>query len=323
MNGISQKILSQYQVRKTKKQKREFEDFLRDSLARDGIELKIEEKGGNRNLIVGDPDSAEVVFTAHYDTQPVLPFPNIVTPKNIPFFILYQIAISVLLFGPGLLIEFGLIYLGCSFYVCLAALYCWIIGMLLLMFIGPANKHTANDNTSGVITVLETVYLMRERGTLDDAAFVLFDNEEKGMLGSAAFASLHKKSLRGLIVNFDCVSDGDSILLFPSRRVKKDSAVCARLEAAFKSSGDKELLLEKGAAIYPSDQMSFKRSVGVASFNKKPVLGYYTDKLHTAKDTVFDERNIALLSECAANFARSSDKEKGDAALSPHTAESV
>ena len=31
----------------------------------------------------------------------------------------------------------------------------WV--MLLLMMVGPANKHNANDNTSGVVTVLETM----------------------------------------------------------------------------------------------------------------------------------------------------------------------
>ncbi len=305
MNELSREILSDWQVRKTKKQKLAFETFLSERLKEDGFEVRVEEKGSSRNLVVGDPDSAKVVFCAHYDTQPVLPLPNIVTPKNLPFFVLYQLLIAVLLCGPGLALEFGMIYLGCGFWPSLLTLYLWLIGAMYLLLAGPANRHTANDNTSGVITVVETMILLRERGLVSDAAFVLFDNEEKGMLGSSAFASAHKKSCRGLIVNFDCVSDGDDILLFASKRVRRDEQLAECLERAFIGRGDKRIALNRGVGIYPSDQLCFKRSVGVAAFKKKPVLGLYLDRIHTRRDTVFDERNISLLSERSADFMSS------------------
>ena len=68
----------------------------------------------------------------------------------------------------------------CAFFVW------WIID-------GPANKHTANDNTSGVITLLEASLSMPDEDR-KQVCFVFFDNEEKGMFGSAAFTKAHRKA---------------------------------------------------------------------------------------------------------------------------------
>jgi hypothetical protein len=38
---------------------------------------------GGRNIVIGNPDTAKVLYTAHYDTCARLPFPNFITPKNI------------------------------------------------------------------------------------------------------------------------------------------------------------------------------------------------------------------------------------------------
>ncbi len=47
----------------------------------------------------------------------------------------------------------------------------------------------------------------------EKAAFVFFDLEEMGLIGSASFASKHKKQMRDKpLINFDCVSDGNHFL---------------------------------------------------------------------------------------------------------------
>ena len=35
---------------------------------------------GAKNVIVGNEKEAKLLFTAHYDTAPKLPFPNLITP---------------------------------------------------------------------------------------------------------------------------------------------------------------------------------------------------------------------------------------------------
>ena len=80
MTEIAKEILEKYQIRKKKAQKTAFIDFLRGKFP--GLMV---ESGGllkSRNLVVGDVGTADVIFTAHYDTCAELPFPNVLTPKN-------------------------------------------------------------------------------------------------------------------------------------------------------------------------------------------------------------------------------------------------
>ena len=87
MQTVSREVLARWQVRKTKKQKRAFEAFLLRTLREAGYaDARAEECGAllkSRNLIVGNPDTAKVIFTAHYDTCAVLPVPNYITPTNL------------------------------------------------------------------------------------------------------------------------------------------------------------------------------------------------------------------------------------------------
>ena len=60
------------------------------------------------------------------------------------------------------------------------------------MFVGKANKHTANDNTSGVLTLIEALH----EDELKDVCCVFFDHEEVGLFGSRFFYKKHKEELR-------------------------------------------------------------------------------------------------------------------------------
>ena len=98
----SKTVLDRYQIRKSKAQKQAFRTYLRSVAQQQGY-TTTEERGalGATNLIVGSPDTAKVVYTAHYDTCAVLPFPNFITPKNILLYLLYQLVVTVFLILPG------------------------------------------------------------------------------------------------------------------------------------------------------------------------------------------------------------------------------
>ena len=66
MIKLTNEIIKNYQIRKTKKQKTEFIELLRAHFP----EMRIESGGflKCRNLVIGDVESAKVVFGAHYDT---------------------------------------------------------------------------------------------------------------------------------------------------------------------------------------------------------------------------------------------------------------
>ena len=305
MTPFSQLILSDWQVRKTKKQKLAFIRLMQSRFP----ELRVEESKiiHNRNLVAGDLETAEFILSAHYDTCAVLPFPNFIMPKNIPVTVLYSLLICV----PFFLIAFGfnllLALVTDSFFVHYWASLILIIGLLVVVFfLGVPNKHTANDNTSGVITLCELMERMPEE-LREKVLFVFFDNEENGLLGSAFFRKLHKKELGGkLILNFDCVSDGDEILLVVNKAARKKYG--GRLEAAFPGTDEMTVHMEKSSsAMYPSDQAGFPLSVAVAAMKKLPLLGLYLDRIHTGRDRVFDERNIEYLCKSTIDFLSSAE----------------
>lgn len=296
MTKLSQEILQNYQVRKTKAQKTAFIEMMQKHYP----EMQVETGGFPkcRNLVIGDVERAKVVFTAHYDTCAVAPFPNFITPCNIPLYILYNLLVAL----PVLLMMFftmhGLILLTDSFMLGYLAMWAVLVIFMWILIGGKANQHTVNDNTSGVLTLCETLAAMTPEER-QKAAFVFFDLEEAGLFGSAFFAKKHKKEMKNkLLVNFDCVSDGDNLLIIRNKKARTlyDDAI----QTAFSSAADKNVLLKKASTtIYPSDQAQFPCHAGIAALKHKRFVGYYMDKIHTKHDTVLDERNILYFRDSA------------------------
>ncbi|MBQ2277017.1 MAG: M28 family peptidase [Clostridia bacterium] len=308
-------LLQNYQIRKTDAQKTAFIAHLAEIY---GDRMHVEESGKiqkNRNIVIGNPDTASVVYGAHYDTCARLPFPNFITPKNFVIFLLYQIFVGVVMAAPVLLVVIPLTTLfvwlgvpdGVDILLSELCLFAGILGTYLLMTKGPSNRYNANDNTSGVVTVLTLADRLAGR---NDVCFVLFDNEEVGLFGSAAFAKEHKNVRdRTLLVNFDCVSDGDWLLILASKPARRTAAYGEFCESARRicASTDKfPLFASSSTTVYPSDQMNFKKYIAVAALKKTrtPLVGYYMDRIHTPKDTVFDERNIDVLTDIFSDIGR-------------------
>ena len=299
MTELSQNILDAYQIRKTKKQKLAFHELLQLHIPA----LQVQETGfpKSRNLVIGDPETAKVVLCAHYDTCSQLPFPNFITPKRPIISILYSLLT---------VIPFLVVIVCLNFLLGLLALDYWVhywislIGYFLVMSLllaGPANKHTANDNTSGVITLIETYYSLSD-AQRQQVCFVFFDNEEKGVIGSAQFRKKYKAVMKDkLLINFDCVSDGDTFLLGISKKANQKYHVA--ISRVFTSTPEKTVLLENLQKVYyPSDQAGFPMAIAVAALKRSKLFGYYMDRIHTKRDTVFQEENIAYLAERTVAF---------------------
>lgn len=291
MTPLSETILSSWQVRKTKKQKTAFIEFMQSQIPN----LKVEQGGfgNNRNLVVGDVKSADVILTAHYDTCAQLPFPNFLPPKNILLYIGYSLLICIPFGIVAGLVNFALHFVTDNFLILYWVTFLTAMGlMFFVMMGGKPNPHTANDNTSGVITLCELMSAMTpEQRT--KTAFVFFDNEENGLLGSAYFRKLHKKEGvdKKLLINFDCVSDGDHMLFVLTKAAKK--AYGEQFAAAFPATESKSVHWETtSTALYPSDQGNFPLGVGVAALKKKKGVGLYMNRIHTKHDTVFQQENI-------------------------------
>jgi len=52
-----------------------------------------------------------------------------------------------------------------------------------------------------------------------------------------------------------------------------------------------------------SDQKSFDRGVGVCACTRRPVLGYMTGRIHTARDTAASPETVEALADTLFAFA--------------------
>lgn len=290
-------VLEQFPIRKSQKQKRAFRNEAMDYAQKLGYPVEMEPGSfGAENIVMGDPENADYLVTAHYDTPASIGIPNFVTPCNIWVFLLYQI----LIVGGLLAISIGVAWLVGTLSgngrIGLISWYVVYFGTLILMMVGPANRHNANDNTSGVVSVLEMMGSLPEEQR-KKVCFVLFDLEEAGLIGSAAYRKQHKKATnRQLVINLDCIGDGDELVMFPVGKLKKQQARMAALEAICGDYGHKKLCIrKKGFAYCPSDHKQFPNAVGIMAFHRKPRVGLYCGRIHTYRDTILEEENVNII----------------------------
>ena len=313
-------ILTMYPVRKTKSQKQAFRDEVCTYAEKLDYPVKVESGSfGCRNVIFGDPEKAKYLVTAHYDTCAKRLLPNFITPCNVPVYLIYQ-------FGLLLMIAVGAIALSVVESAALAGIAVllgnhlgdgWILFvglvapglygfsvllLLLLLIIGPANKNNANDNTSGVVTLLEIARTLPENQRYK-VCFVLFDLEEAGLIGSASYRKKHKEVTDNqLVLNLDCVGDGDHLMMFPGKQLRKNRKKLTSLYRACGYFGKKSLLVhEKGISVYPSAQKHFPYGVGICALRKQKKI-LYMSRIHTQKDTVLDITNVNILRAALTTF---------------------
>jgi len=313
-------VPEQFPVRKTKQQKQAFRDAVETYLRNLGYITRVEEGSfGCRNLVIGDPEGAKYLVTAHYDTCARMMVPNLLTPCSFPGFLVCQLiqlffialaaiflAITEGLLIAGLCTLFG-VNLGDGWILFVGLVTPALTGLnvvpvVLLMLFGPANKYNSNDNSSGVVTLLEIARTMPENQR-HKVCFVLFDLEEAGLVGSASYRRKHRKATdRQLVLNLDCVGDGDQLRMFPTKSLRNNRIKLTSLYKACGYFGKKSLLVqEKGWFIYPSDQMLFPYGVGICALRKwKRIL--YMSRIHTKKDTILEETNVNILRAALTTF---------------------
>ena len=128
------------------------------------------------------------------------------------------------------------------------------------------------------------------------------DLEEMGLIGSSSFASAHKKEMKNrLLVNFDCVSDGEHMLFVLRKRARNHRKA---IEEAFaERDGFRVEVAEKGV-FYPSDQARFPCGVGVAALRSTKGGLLYMNRIHTRRDVIYREENIEFLKDGAIKLVK-------------------
>ena len=303
MSDILSVLLEKYQLRRTKQQKDDFFVFVQAAAHSAGYPCEEEAIKGSlfvsRNLIAGDPETSKVIFTAHYDTCAWMPFPNLVYPQNKILTILAQMPLILIL----LALAFGTGYLTYGLWgrigATLAA-YVVYFGLFSLVFFGPANKHTANDNTSGVAALLQIMNALPQEQK-QNAAFIFFDNEEYGKVGSKAYAKKHPNITEGkVLLNLDCVGDGDDFLIIAPQNA--ESHLENLLKNAFQDTdGKRAVHCSAPSANYNSDQKSFPNATAAAAC-RKGRFGYHIPRIHTHRDVICEESNLQYVTACAVKL---------------------
>lgn len=309
---MQDEILQNYEIRKSNKQKAEFIEYMKTRLSKSGYvpeqDIRVEEKGRglfkSRNIVVGNPEEAEVLFGGHYDTCAWMPFPNFMAPTNPVLFWGYQILLTVMILVSTAFVGFLAGLVSGSGAVAYFAFLIALIALMIQLMFGFRNKHTANDNTSGIITLTHILESLPEEQR-KKVCVIYFDNEEKGLFGSAFFYKKHKKQIKDkMLINFDCVGEGENIVTMADRKCRKDAKYQLFVDALRKEEAGadvKYLCRKMKFMMFPSDQMNFKKGIGVCSL-KKSLVGLYVARIHTYFDTKCREENIVYLTKAMKSF---------------------
>lgn len=305
-------INQNYPVRRNGREKQDFRKYVLGLMAEKGVKATVETTGDgkNKNIVIGDPLSAKVVCTAHYDTPAASLFPNLMIPRNMPLFFLYQFVPVILMLavalGGGYLIA-NIVSpsgLGTESYMRVFLLAYLVIyyALFFLMYRAFKNPNNHNDNTSGVAAVLSSLDELNAE-QLNDAAFILFDNEEKGKKGSKAYCKDHKDAMKDkLIVNFDCVGNGENIIFIAMKKAEQHQLYAKLKESFADSDGYKVYFYPVKGSESNSDYKNFPCGVGCMACKRTKDGLFYTPYIHTPKDTVAKEENIQYLTKGMREF---------------------
>ena len=294
MQDTSRVLLHKYCVRHNTNQKEQFQEYLKDVLQEidcEGEKDRWFRFKDSKNIVFGNPRKAKILLSAHYDTCTQLPLPIRRYPMNrIKNFLgglpSAYIAVPLVAFLSILLFTSKITELQFSIFMLLAVALQYFVSI----FVARANPHTHNDNTSGVILLLELIKCL-DKETLKHVAFIFFDNEEKGLIGSKRYKKKHKDEIKNqLLINFDCVGDGNTELIIYNAGAEK---YIKRID--LEENGVSVMIKSSKCAHYSSDQNGFPNGIAVVMLNKDDRNNYYLDKIHTKNDKICKEENISYL----------------------------
>ena len=98
-----------------------------------------------------------------------------------------------------------------------------------------------------------------------------------------------------MIVNLDCVGDGEHILLASSKQARELAAYTALPQGMEAQFGRELHIFPLEKCVYNSDQKSFKAGSAICACSIRKGIGFYCDKIHTNKDTVCAQVNLDFI----------------------------
>ena len=288
-----------FPVRRKEDEKSAFYEYVCSELGQEKV--KLEQLDKNNNIVIGNVQEAIVVITAHYDTPAASLVPNFMIPANKVIGTLIALCYPLAMALFSIMVAFGS---GALFSLDDSTIMFIYLILYFSLFFGStrfiSNKNNKNDNTSGVSAVMTLASSI----TSDKVAFILFDNEEKGLLGSKAYNKKHKELMMDkLVINLDCVGNGDNMIVI----TKEDAERTVEYELLRKTLSTEDntysvhyVPFKKSSGL--SDHRSFPRSICVMAANKGNFVKFITGRIHTSRDTVVNSENISFLCNRLSEF---------------------
>ncbi len=299
MKDYLNEINTIFPIRRRGEEKAKFYDYVRSEFGEERVRIEILDKKHN-NIIIGDISEAKVIFTAHYDTPAASLVPNLMFSADKIKGTLFHLAFPIIMALISLFIAFSV-----SEALNLDERYAAIIYFVLYFGLFYCttrlvpNKHNKNDNTSGVATVMSLASEINDKRV----AFILFDNEEKGLLGSKAFAKKHKNLMKDMpLINFDCVGNGDQVIFIVKEKAEKNEAYQLLKSVSISNESFKVHHLPFKKCLSNSDYKNFPCGIGVMASRRAKFVKFYTGRIHTSRDTVADSENVYFLTDIMKDF---------------------
>lgn len=294
-------INTKFPIRRNDEQKEYFRKYIIKETKKYNYQSKVETLDKSSNIVIGEVEQAEVVFTAHYDTPASSIIPNLMLPlnKGLGYIqkLLFYIVLAVIALGIAKLIVMTLFNDDNLLFVLYYLLFYFVLMYLTVLCV--TNKNNYNDNTSGVASIMSIVCEIKS----DKVAFILFDNEEKGLLGSKAYNKKYQDIMKNkLVINLDCVGNGNNFIFIYKEKVS-DNKYYSLLKEVFVSNDKYKVIYESDKiGTFNSDNKSFDLSIGVSACTLSKNNIYYTSRIHTNKDNFIDLDNINYITDKMKEF---------------------
>lgn len=307
MSTYAETILREYGVRRSPKEKERFRLYLMGTLRAMGYdpalqtrETPLQTGGSVTNVVAGDPETAKLIFAAHYDTGLKTLLPPLIMPTRPLTALLYLALTPVLVIAGCLVASFALTFALNAPHATLPLFLILLVAALFYLRFGPSETQNADDNTSGVAALLETAAALtpRYRG---EAAFVFLDGGFGGLGGAKAFRARYPSAKEKLVINVNCVAAGDELLLLPSRGARWNGEALDALLEGFDVGAEKPVFLKTdGLTYYPSDNRAFRNSVAVCGCKMLRGFGRIIVPL---KNKSIDSKNLDIIKKSLCKLA--------------------
>lgn len=178
-----------------------------------------------------------------------------------------------------------------SFMIVYSIFCAFLMIVLTLPFPKKLVNPGSDDNASGVVGALEIAKRLNNLKLSADIKVILFDNEERGLIGSSHFVAKNMRKLRKqktFVINLDCIGRGSNIFVLGDRL--KENKIYKSIEEVLESKGnnvrnsdidfsDHKPFLNRGINAISIGRYNLKRYLWIKDF---PVI----DWIHGSEDKV-------------------------------------